>query len=179
LCLAVNVCPAQLERGVEYVLDVSDALADAALPGTQLTLEVSERALDSLTRRSRDTMNRLAELGLSFSVDDFGMGQRSWTYLRTLPVSEIKVDRQLIHQCPDDRVSSAMLRAYATLAHEMGLNCVAMGVETREQHDAVVSSGIARAQGFLYEEPVRVEALADFLRRNRENAPSRAGQQPQ
>ncbi len=164
LQLSVNVGLSQLEISDDFVKDVREALDDAGLPPSRLTLELCERSLSGLTSRTRRTLLNLVDIGVGLGIDDFGSASGSSVHLRTLPLREIKIARRFVQQSPFDRVSTAVIGAYASLAHDLGVACVATGVETQEQHDFLRSTSIDLAQGFLYEQPVRVTALLDYLR---------------
>jgi diguanylate cyclase (GGDEF)-like protein/PAS domain S-box-containing protein len=177
LGLSVNVETSHLHEDT-FAEKVLQVLAGASLPTQRLTMDMSERSLAGLTAAALRTIRALVDAGVTFGVDDFSGGGYSLSYLRTLPLRELKIERAVLQRTPADKVATAVVRAHATLAHELGLRCVATGVETREQHEFLRSTPIVLAQGFLYEEPVRAEALTEFLHRNLVNAWAQPGQQP-
>jgi EAL domain-containing protein (putative c-di-GMP-specific phosphodiesterase class I) len=139
------------------------ALDDGDLSARSLTLEFNERLLHEADPTTFAGLSSLADAGVGFSIDGFGAGFASLVHLRSLPVSEIKIDRHFIQEAPTDKIAAAVVRAHAALAQQLGLRCVAKGVETREQDAFLRANGIAFGQGFLYEQPLRAEALTDYL----------------
>ena len=146
-----------LERRVRAALD------ESGLSARQLGFELSERSLRDAPPDTFSDLSGLVEAGLSLSLDGLGVGFASLAWLRQITFSEIKIDRSFIQAAPTDKVAAAVVRAYATLATELGLRCVAKGVETREQHGFLRATGIRLGQGFLYEQPLRPEALTRLL----------------
>ena len=163
LRVSVNVGLGRLDEVEAFADAVHGSLAEFGLPGRALVLEISERSFNGVTAHTLKNMQTLANSGLHFSVDDFGMGSATWTYLRTMPVHEIKIHKSFVQQSAGDRVSMALLRAHSALASELGIRCVAMGVETLEQQELVRQADISLAQGFLYEQPLGAEAMTEFL----------------
>ncbi len=159
LRLSVNVCVRQLAEIDAFEAVLRHILTDTGLPADRLTCEITEHAYLDANAETLKGMRRLTAAGVSFSVDDFGTGFGSMTYLRSMPIQEIKIDRSFVAHAPTERVAAAIIRAHAILASELGVRCVAEGVETPEQHTFVSSVGLGLAQGFLYQEPVPAAAL--------------------
>jgi diguanylate cyclase (GGDEF)-like protein len=147
------------ERQLRHALGGSDLSADA------LSFEINDRCLNRADPAALAGLSSLVGAGVGFSIDGFGSGFASLKSLRSIPVSEIKIDRTYIQEAPTDKVAAAVVRAHASLAQQLGLRCVAKGVETREQDAFLRTHAITFGQGFLYEQPLRPEALTDFLRR--------------
>lgn len=162
LRLAVNVCAQQMIRITDFEDTVSSALEQSALAPASLVFELTEHALVSLGDATVDGMNRLITRGIRFSVDDFGTGYGSLTYVHDLPLHELKVDRAFVARSAQGS-SRAILRSIATLAAELGMNCIAEGVETTEHQDAVRDAGIPEAQGWLYARALEAGDLERLL----------------
>ncbi len=162
LRLAVNVCVVQLTRIADFEATVASALADSTLPPSRLVFEITEHALLSLSPATVTGISRLVAQGVRFSVDDFGTGYGSLTYVHALPVHELKVDRSFVADS-DNVTAQAILRSIATLAADLGLNCVAEGVETREQQETVCKADIPEAQGWLFSRALPAEDLGVLL----------------
>jgi diguanylate cyclase (GGDEF)-like protein len=167
LRVSVNVSVRQLDEIDEFERRVRSALAESGLPASAVTFELTEHAFFDVSPKTVRGMSRLVSEGLSFSVDDFGTGFGSMTYLRAMPINEIKIDRSFIQHTPGERAASAIVRAHATLARELGVRCVAEGVETPEQHDFLVETGIEYGQGYLYERPLSRESFSRLLQNGR------------
>jgi diguanylate cyclase (GGDEF)-like protein/PAS domain S-box-containing protein len=175
LRLSFNLEVARLGDPRALETQIRRALDDGDLPARSLTLELNERCLNEADPATFTGLSSLAEAGVGFSIDGFGAGFASLVHLRSIPVSEIKIDRSFIQEAPTDKVAAAVVRAHAALAQQLGLRCVAKGVETREQDAFLRANGITFGQGFLYEQPLRPEALTDFLRNRAARCPGSGG----
>jgi diguanylate cyclase (GGDEF)-like protein len=167
LRVSVNVSVRQLDEIDDFERRVRAALAESGLPASAVTFELTEHAFFDVSPKTVRGMSRLVDEGLSFSVDDFGTGFGSMTYLRAMPINEIKIDRSFIQHTPGERAASAIVRAHATLAHELGVRCVAEGIETPEQHEFMLEMGIEYGQGYLYERPLSRESFSRLLQGGR------------
>ncbi|MCU0924086.1 MAG: EAL domain-containing protein [Burkholderiaceae bacterium] len=110
-----------------------------------------------------ETLNRIKQLGVQLSLDDFGTGFSSLTHLRRFPLDEIKVDRSFVTECDSDRNNSAITAAIIAMAHRLGLRVVAEGVETPRQLEFLRAHGADAFQGFLYAQPLPAAEFAALL----------------
>jgi Amt family ammonium transporter len=158
LVLSVNLSARQLQQPdlTEYV---GQLLATYALPPSCVTLEITESCL--MQDNDAAPLRTLAALGVNLAIDDFGTGYSSLSYLRDLPVDTLKIDRSFVAGLDQDQGSQAIIRAIATLAHELGLVVTAEGIETAEQLAQIRALGIDLAQGYYLNRPVPLEQL-DF-----------------
>lgn len=163
LSISVNVCAKQLSRVDEFERRVESALARSGLSPDLLVCEVTEHSLLEVSELVVEGMARLQARGVDFSVDDFGAGHASISYLQTLPLQEVKIDRAYTSLAGQDRAAAAIVRAVAGLAHELGMRCVAEGVEHEAAHDRALALGADRGQGYLYARPLPPEAFATLL----------------
>jgi len=106
------------------------------------------------TEQARGLLNRLAELGVSVSIDDFGVGYSSLSYLRDLPVQRFKIDRSFLVNVPQDAGSSRLVSAMISMARSLEVGLVAEGVETVEQLEFLAEQHCDVAQGYLLGKPV-------------------------
>jgi EAL domain-containing protein (putative c-di-GMP-specific phosphodiesterase class I) len=146
LRLSVNVASRQLEAPgfVERVREI--LIATGIVPGS-LTLEVTEGTMLKDLDRAVELLQRLKALGVSVAVDDFGVGYSSLSYLRTLPLDIVKIDRSFVAGGEEDAV---IVQAIIRLADTLGFATVAEGIETAEQRARVEAMGCAYGQGFLF-----------------------------
>ncbi|MCW2606150.1 MAG: hypothetical protein JWO60_843, partial [Frankiales bacterium] len=151
--LAVNVSACQVARP-DFADVVLGALDDRDLPASALVLELTESVLLEAGPQAVGQLERLQAHGVRTGVDDFGTGYASLTYLRSLPVSFLKVDRSFVSGLPTSAPDNAVVRAVLGLAGELGLECIAEGIETGEQLDALRLLGAVRGQGYLLSRPV-------------------------
>jgi len=141
--VAVNLSPRQVAHP-DLPAQVGAALDDAGLEPARLCLEIAERAL---TPESSGVLCALSDLGVELALDDFGAGAASLAHLRDWPIELVKIDRALVTGDPD------VLAAVVALAHALGLETVAEGVETPDQLAALEELGCRRAQGYLLGAP--------------------------
>lgn len=160
--LAVNVSARSL-HDPDFADVVFDILRHTEFPPDRLELEVTERALVTNAERTRFTIARLRAAGVRISIDDFGVGYSSFQTLRLLDVDRVKIDREfvqglLLHE-RDRLIVSSLVR----LAHDLGLDVVAEGVESTAMWDAVASLGCDVAQGYGIAVPMAFPQLRDWL----------------
>jgi EAL domain-containing protein (putative c-di-GMP-specific phosphodiesterase class I) len=152
LRMAVNLSPRQLLDD-DVVTDVETALRDSGFPAEQLTLEVTEGVLVRDVDRAVAQLEALRALGVRIAIDDFGTGFSGLSYLRHLPADIIKIDRSFVGDLPTGRSSSTLISSIVELAHTLGLEVVAEGVETEEQRRALEEMRCGSAQGYFFARP--------------------------
>ena len=139
-----------------------------------LELEITESVIMLDPERARTVLEALRRLGLRIAIDDYGTGYCALAYLRDLPVDELKLDRSFVARVTTDPRSAAIVRSTIELAHALGLQVVAEGVEDRQTLDAVASFGCDYAQGYYFSRPVPAAAFAAAVRRAEVEAGARA-----
>jgi diguanylate cyclase (GGDEF)-like protein len=147
-----------------FVTEVSSVLTSAGLPAHLLTLELTEGVVVADPELAVERLGELRALGVHISVDDFGTGYSSLTYLKGLPVDEVKIDKGFIAGVTTDPADQAVVRAVVDIAHTLGLRVVAEGVENAGQHEALASLGVDEVQGYLHARPMPATAVASWLR---------------
>ena len=165
LWLSVNVCAQQFADVDRFTADVGEALTLAGLPPERLMLELTEHALLSTTTGTLLGIDRLVEAGIRLSVDDFGTGYGSMTYVQDMPIDELKIDRSFVARATTQRPAAAIIRSIASLARDLDLGCVAEGVEDLTQHELVREAGVPLAQGLYYSPAVDPDTLHELLAR--------------
>jgi diguanylate cyclase (GGDEF)-like protein len=163
LTLAVNVAPLQL-RTANFVDIVRSALGTCSIPGSALTLEITERTLLDERITGTSTLERLRGLGVKLALDDFGTGYSALGYLTRVPVDVVKIDRSFVSAIDTDHRSAALVSGIVTLARGLQLASVAEGIETEEQLAAVRRLGCDYGQGYLLGRPQPAEDVAKLLR---------------
>jgi diguanylate cyclase (GGDEF)-like protein/PAS domain S-box-containing protein len=165
LTVSVNLSARQFQQP-DLVRRVEQALAQAGLDPCRLRLDVTEGVLMDDARDTLAKLEALRVLGVRVAIDDFGTGHASLSSLRKMPVHSLKLDPSFPGQLDDD-TSVDVVRAVASLAHALGLEVLAEGVETDEQLARLREADLDRAQGYLFSRPLSEEALARLLAQGR------------
>lgn len=151
--VAVNLSARSL-RDPQLSARIDAALELAGMPASALTLEITEGEYVHEGPTARRTLAELHALGVSLSIDDFGTGYSSLSYLARLTADEVKIDKSFITNVATDEVSAAIVRAVVELAHQLGLQTVAEGVEDQRTWDRLAELGVDIAQGYFLSRPL-------------------------
>ncbi len=160
--VSVNLSAVSFQKG-NLVALLDDLLAENALPPEALTLEVTESIVDSDAAAAIATMNRVRDLGIGLSMDDFGTGHSSLSRLRHLPVRELKIDRSFMRDIDRDNAAKAVATAMLRVGQSLGMTVVAEGVESEDQHRVLADLGCDVIQGFLYSPALPPAAFETWL----------------
>ena len=142
---------------IENLISVSE------LNPSNLTLELTESAVMTDTRRAFDSLSELDKMGIKLSIDDFGTGYSSLDYLKRLPVDELKIDRSFVVDMTTNKNDAAIVRSTIDLAHNLGLNVVAEGVEDQVALDLLKEMNCDAMQGYFTSRPLPAEKVSEFL----------------
>lgn len=160
--IRVNLSATQLMDDT-IVIDVREALADNEIEPDQVCLEVTESHLLDDLDESLITLRRLKDLGVRLAVDDFGTGFNSMSYLKTLPIDVLKIDRSFVAGVGIDSGDTAIVESIIRLGAMLDLTVVAEGIEHEHQAEALLALGCVRAQGYHLGKPVPGIELLDRL----------------
>ena len=156
--LAINLSGTSLSE--DRFLDfVTEELTKQKLPNGAICFEITETAAISNLSRVIHFMQTLKKLGCKFSLDDFGSGLSSFTYLKNMPVDYLKIDGQFIRNVAEDRVDESMVRAINEVGQAMGIETIAERVESREVLDKLSALGVEFAQGYFIARPTSVRTF--------------------
>ena len=144
---------------------VAQGLLRHGLPARALTLELVEDTLMTDPERGRSVLADLRRLGVRTSIDDYGTGYSSLAYLRGLPADELKLDRSLTADVATDRRAAVIVKHTVALAHDLGLDLIAEGVEDLETAAVLAGLGCDVIQGYVLARPMPVEEFLTWLRR--------------
>jgi diguanylate cyclase (GGDEF)-like protein len=161
--VAVNVS-ADTVLDPAFVTEVAAAVDFAGIAPDLLTLELTEGVVVSDPQLAVVRMGELRALGVKLSVDDFGTGYSSLTYLKGLPVDEVKIDKGFVDGLATDPADRAVVRAVVDIAHTLGLRVVAEGVEQEAQQGILRALGVDELQGYLHARPMPALEVAAWLR---------------
>ncbi|MDO6441612.1 EAL domain-containing protein [Marinobacter sp. 2_MG-2023] len=162
LRVAVNLSGRELDDD-SLVERVRNTLAAEGVPADRLEVELTEEIFIQNIEHNLGQLRRLHDLGVHLAIDDFGVGYSSLAYLRNFPVDLLKIDRSFITEVTERHDDAVITRAVINLAHNLGLQVVAEGVETRAQLDLLRSQGCNMAQGYLISRPVPAVELEKAL----------------
>ncbi len=162
--IAANVSSMQFARA-DFVSIVSQILSQSNVDPSGLELELTESVVMREFEESSRQLERLRSLGVSIAIDDFGTGYSSLSYLRNLPIDTIKIDRSFIKDLDVGSSTMPLVQAIVSLAHGLGLNVVAEGVETETELRALRSVGCDKVQGYYLGEPLPAESVERLLHR--------------
>ncbi|OEC36790.1 PAS domain S-box-containing protein/diguanylate cyclase (GGDEF) domain-containing protein [Pseudomonas cuatrocienegasensis] len=162
LVLAVNLSPREL-RQEDCVARVHACLARYQLPHAALELEITEGVLLEDVELCIANMLALRASGIRFAIDDFGTGYSSLTYLKRLPLDRLKIDRSFIQDLDGDGSDLMLVQTILMIACNLGLECVAEGIETAQQFEVLRAHGCELGQGFHFGVPMREAAFLEWL----------------
>ena len=161
--IAVNLSAQQFYRE-DIVETVAQCLRASGLSAQWLELELTESLTLDDADATLEVMREIKALGVALSLDDFGTGWSSLSYLRRFPLDRIKIDRTFIRDLAHHESTAAIVHAILELARRLGLDCIAEGVETEEQEGLLVQEFCPGMQGYLFSKPVPAAAMADLFR---------------
>ena len=169
LGVAVNLS-AQVLLDLDLPDIVARVLDSHDVPPSKLVIEITESTIMVDRDRAMQVLTRLAAMEVRLSIDDFGTGYSSLSYLSRMPVKEIKIDKSFVMDMDHDGNNASIVRATIDLAHNLGLEVIAEGVENDVVLSCLEALGCDAAQGFHFARPVDAERFAQWLRARLENA---------
>ena len=161
--IGVNLFPTQLHDEA-MLKNIEDVLQETGLPAEVLELEITENvALDH--KHATLPLLKLRDKGVKLAFDDFGTGYASLSSLTRFPVSRIKIDRSFVREITSDANAAAIVRSLIAMAHNLGLEVIAEGVETSAQATFLLNEQCEEAQGFFYSKPLPAIEFEGYLKR--------------
>ena len=161
--VAVNVSSQQFYNG-DLVAAVEAALRETKLRSELLELVLTESQTLDGSQATVNIMRHLKRLGVTLSLDDFGTGWSSLSYLRLFPIDRLKIDRSFVRDIDTQPAAEAVVKSILGLARNLRIACVAEGVETRQQRNDLRRSGCPEMQGFLFSRPIPAVEMTQLLR---------------
>lgn len=166
LSISVNVSGKQLGRGDYFVDTVSRVLKESRIDPQALVLEITESAVMEDVGKAITTLERVKKLGVHLALDDFGTGYSSLSLLDRLPVDLIKIDRGFVRKMADDESKVALVAVVIDLAHRLGLQVVAEGIETEDDMRRLTAMGCEFGQGYYFARPLGAPAARLLIARS-------------
>ncbi|WP_434931888.1 EAL domain-containing protein [Shewanella sp. HL-SH5] len=155
LSLSINVSARQFHQA-DFVEIIKNSIDKYSINPSLLKIELTESILLNNIETIIHKMNTLATMGIQFSLDDFGTGYSSLQYLKTLPLHQLKIDQSFVRDLGVDTNDKTIVKTIISMAHSLGLNVIAEGVETVPQQQYLVSQGCTHFQGYLFSRPVPI-----------------------
>jgi EAL domain-containing protein (putative c-di-GMP-specific phosphodiesterase class I) len=162
LSVSVNLSPKQFAQP-HLTKRIGAILGEIGLPPSSLKLEITETTIMESTDSASAVLAELKELGVLLAIDDFGTGYSSLSYVHRFPLDSLKVDRSFVSAMGPDRERSEIVRAIVNLAHNLGLDVIAEGVETPHQLAQLKQLGCEYGQGFLFARPLEAAAARGLI----------------
>jgi len=153
--VAVNVSSRQFRQG-GFVQQIRQALAEFELSADRLVIELTEGSVIENIEDTISKMQALQAMGIRISIDDFGIGYSSLSYLKSLPLSQLKIDQSFVKHINDSN-AAVIVETIIIMANSLGLNVIAEGVECQEHVDFLQAKGCLLYQGYFYSHPVTAE----------------------
>lgn len=161
--ISINLSPRQLkDKNLES--NIITIIEGANIGYDSLALEITESCVMDDPEKAVKILTRFKELGLKISMDDFGTGYSSMSYLKRLPLDQLKIDREFIRYMPDAMDDCEITRAIITLGHSLGLSVIAEGVETPEQLRFLMNEKCDEIQGYLFGKPQTADEISSMLK---------------
>ncbi|OIR11065.1 cyclic di-GMP phosphodiesterase Gmr [mine drainage metagenome] len=146
--VSVNKSPIQFEQPEKYIWQTQ--MQELGIPGNGITVEITEGLLLKESIRAKERLLEFRNRGIEVSIDDFGTGFSSLSYLKQFDIDYLKIDRSFVQDLEKNEDDKALTEAIIVMAHKLGIRTIAEGVETEQQRDLLKSFGCDYVQGFLY-----------------------------
>jgi diguanylate cyclase (GGDEF)-like protein/PAS domain S-box-containing protein len=158
--VAINLSARQF-YSQKLLQEIESALKDYSIPPSMIEFEITESVVIDDVNSAIKTMQAIKELGCRLSIDDFGTGYSSLSYLKQFPIHAIKIDRSFIIDIPNDHSATEIASAIIAMAHKLGLEVIAEGIETHLQKQFLVDQGCRYLQGYMLGRPMPIEQLLE------------------
>ncbi len=162
LQLSVNISAVQFHAGDLPEL-VESVIVATGIEPERLCLELTESVVMQDSELAMATLQRLRQLGVMLSIDDFGTGFASLNYLQRMQLNELKIDRSFVKHLPNDKNAMAIINSVLSLAESLSLTVVAEGVETSEQASFLADLGCHQLQGFYFSRPLTPHGIQELI----------------
>ncbi|GAC1566262.1 MAG: hypothetical protein NVS3B14_07290 [Ktedonobacteraceae bacterium] len=162
ITIAINLSMWNL-RDVTLPDTIGDMLQAYGIPASLLCVELTEGTMMTDINRTMEVLNRLVTLGVRIAIDDFGTGYSSLAYLKRLPINELKIDRSFVQHMTTNQADATIVRSTIALAHHLGLQVVAEGVEDEITWNRLAEFDCDVIQGYYLSRPVPAAAFENWL----------------
>lgn len=163
--VSVNVSPRQFQQS-DFIDVVKSAIEQTNIRPEQLMLEITEGVVFENTEAAITKMHDLRALGVSISLDDFGTGYSSLTYLKKLPLDQLKIDQSFVRDVATEKRDAVIIESIISMAQQLGYEVIAEGVETEGQQMLLRSKGCLHYQGYYYSPPLEVSGFVEYMQQS-------------
>jgi diguanylate cyclase (GGDEF)-like protein/PAS domain S-box-containing protein len=167
--ISVNKSPVQFQQADPTCSDWGRALKGMGLPGESIVVEITEGLLLDKNDGVADQLLLLGDAGIQMSLDDFGTGYSSLAYLQRFDIDFLKIDQSFVRHLIKDSTDLALCKAIIAMAHALGIQVIAEGVETQTHYELLREAGCDYAQGYFISKPISAEAFESFVESHRQN----------
>ena len=163
LNMAINFSAMQFQQKnlVKMILQLAD---EYAIPCQSFEIELTETVMMQNSGHALKAIKELHQHGFKITIDDFGTGYSSLNYIKNLPISCIKIDKEFVNNIASEKHSATLLQSIINMAHDLGFKVIAEGVEEQAQADILVKFGCDKLQGYLFSKPLSGRETIEFLR---------------
>lgn len=162
--ISVNKSPVQFHQAADHTDRWLGLLAEHGLADSAVAIEITETLLLDMGEQVTRHLTDLRDAGVDVSLDDFGTGYSSLSYLQRLDIDFIKIDQSFVRNLKPGSTALSLCKAIVMMAHELGMQVVAEGVETETQRDLLLTAGCDFAQGYWFARPMSAAVMEDWLR---------------
>ncbi|MNM63616.1 Cyclic di-GMP phosphodiesterase Gmr [compost metagenome] len=164
ISVAVNVSVIQLVQK-DFIDMVNDIIKRSGVDPRYINIEITESILMESIETNISKINELKKIGVKISLDDFGKGYSSLTYLKDIPFDTLKIDKLFVDELCNEKDDNAIVGTIIKLAHQMNLEVVAEGVESEEQYRYLINNNCDLIQGYYISKPIPIEEIEDVLKK--------------
>ncbi|QSX41299.1 bifunctional diguanylate cyclase/phosphodiesterase [Shewanella cyperi] len=175
--MSINLSPSQFVDPNLFAV-IKENILSIGSPPNCFTFEITESLFVDNSANVMDTLNKLRGFGVHIALDDFGTGYSSFNVLRTLPITELKIDKSFVDNVTLNPVDEGITTTIIKLAKDLNMKVVAEGIETTTQHEFMKTHNCNLGQGYLYSKPVSLDKALELLYQEREHRPHRLGVDP-
>ena len=163
LRVSVNIATKQFQHPY-FITDLTQILTETSVSPHSIDLEITENSLLDHTEDTINTLTSIQNLGSGIAIDDFGTGYSSLSYLKNFPISTLKIDQTFVNELPKNRGDRAIVSSIINLAHNLGLNVIAEGVEDEAALNYLKEENCDQMQGYYFSRPVPAADLRELLK---------------
>lgn len=171
--ISINISPIQLKYD-NFIPEFKDIINNVGINPKLIELEITENVLINSYNEILDILYKIKDIGVKISLDDFGTGYSSFSYLKSLPIDFLKIDKVFVNNIDKDNKDLKLIRSIINMAHDLNMKVIAEGIETFSQLNYIEKNSCDIVQGYVYSKPIPEDSLDEYIIKfNRENNSSK------